>query len=145
MTYSRYSPDRVTITWKGNLITGFAEGTFVEVERDEDAFTKYVGSDGAVTRTRNLNRSGKITVTLMATAAINDQLWADAIFDESFGNEEGPIEIADLSGAMYCSATYAWVMKMPKVERAKESGTVVWVFDCAELAINPSGNATLNP
>jgi hypothetical protein len=31
-------------------------------------------------------------------------------------------------------------MKIPDVERAKESGNVEWVFECAELEVYPGGN-----
>src|SRR3990167_825532 len=136
-----YDPSRVSVSWGGINITGFAEGTFIEAERDEDAFTKYVGSQGEVCRTRNLNRSGKVTITLMATSPINDLIDMYATTDDLVGlGGVWPLSINDFYGLLRVFATEAWVMKKPKVERAKEAGTVVWVFDCATIAIEPRGN-----
>lgn len=138
---TNYDPSRVAISWMGINITGFADGTFVEAERDEDGFSKYIGADGKVCRTRSLNRSGSITVTLMASSEVNDLLEVLATIDENVGlGGVGPLMIRDLNGNTKCRATEAWVKKKPKVERAKEAGTVVWVFDCAVLETTAGGN-----
>lgn len=137
---ANYLTDQVVVIWNGILINGYANDTFVEIERDEDGWTTYVGALGDVCRTRNLNRMGKVTVTLMATAAVNDLLAAQAELDEQFGTAYGPIQIKDLNGTMICSGAEAWVMKRPKIERAKESGTVQWVFAVAELKMFEGGN-----
>jgi hypothetical protein len=141
MTFRNYDPSEVALSWMGINITGYSDGTFIEAERDEDAFTKYVGALGDVTRARNLNRSGKVTVTLMASAPVNDLIAAIASVDDAFGSGGvGPLSITDFNGTTVCGATYAWVMKQPKIERAKEAGTVQWVFDCAQLFIKAGGN-----
>ncbi len=140
MSFEQYSPSNVMVSFSALNITGFAEGTFVEVERDEDGFTTYVGALGDVCRTRNLNRLGKITVTLMATAPINTALAALAQIDEDDATEVYPIQVKDISGDMICYGAEAWVMKRPKIERAKESSTIQWVFVVAELKILEGGN-----
>lgn len=129
----RYSPDQVKITYRGNLITGFAEGTFVECERNEDAYTIQVGSLGDVTRTRNLNKSGRVTITLMAHAPINDLLQVFLSADDIADITPGALQVKDLTNGMRVHAAEAWIMKAPKVERAKESGTIQYVFECANL------------
>lgn len=138
--FKTYNPAFVVVSFDGINITGFMDGTFIEVERDEDTFTKHVGATGDVTRTRNLNASGKITVTLTQASPTNDLLAAAFALDELTGLGYGPIQVKDLSGNMMCRATQAWIVKPPKVERAKESGSCVWVFDCAELKIFAGGN-----
>lgn len=135
-----YDPSQVFSNFGPVLISGYAEGTFIEVERDEDGFTSYVGALGDVARVRNLNRMTKVTLTLMATAPCNDLLMALALQDEATGLNIYPMSIKDLNGTMFCMATDAWVMKMPKVERGKEAGTVQWVFQCANMLIEPGGN-----
>ncbi len=138
---TNYHPDKVILSFKGINITGYAEGTFIEVERAEDAFMEYVGSLGEVCRTRNLNRLGTVTLTLMATSAVNDALTAIAVQDEDGSIiETGALQLKDGNGNMKCDAPEAWIKKMPKVERAKESGTVQWVITCASLTIKPGGN-----
>lgn len=138
--FKTYSPALVTISFRGINLTGIMDGTFIEAERDEDAFTKHVGAGGSVTRTRNMNKGGKITVTLIQASPTNDLLASVLLLDELVGGQYGAIQIKDLSGNMRCHATQAWISKPPKVERAKESGSCVWVFDCAELEIFAGGN-----
>lgn len=141
--FHTYSPDRVLVSFGGVLINGFANDTFIEVERDEDTFMKYTGSLADVARTRNLNRGAKVTLTLMATAAVNDELSLIALDDENAVDIDTvfSFEIKDISGEMFCHAEISWIQKMPKVERGKESGTIQWVFDCADMEIFPAGNA----
>lgn len=136
---TNYHTDKVHLVWNGILIQGYAKDTFIEVERNEDSFTTYVGSLGDVCRTKNLNRTGKITVTLMASAPVNDLLSARCNLDEDTGLEYGPIQVTDLSSTMRCDGAEAWIMKRPKVERAQESGTVQWVFEVAHLNLFEGG------
>lgn len=139
--FHTYSPDRVILTFAGMIINGFAPDTFIEVERDEDGFMKSVGSLGDVARSRNLNRTGKVTVTLMAVAPINTLLSDFALADELDDvGVYGDLQLKDLGGDMVCHADTAWVLKFPKIERGKESGTVQWVFDCGEIEVRPGGN-----
>lgn len=140
MAFKTYNPALVIASFKFVNIVGFMDGTFIEVERNEDAFMLHVGADGHATRTRNLNKSGTVKITLVATAATNDVLAAIHQLDELIGGQYGPLQIKDLSGNLKCRATQAWIKKAPKIERAKESGSVVWEFDCAELEIFAGGN-----
>lgn len=135
-----YSPDRVVISFNGIDIRGFAPDTFVEIERDEDTFIKYKGALNDTARTQNLNTAGKVTVTLMAVSSTNDLLSASMTADELFGLNYGELLVKDLSGNMLCMSTNAWVLKWPKIDRGKESGSIVWVFDCADLEIIAGGN-----
>lgn len=141
--FHTYSPDLVTISFAGLIITGFANDTFVEVERDEAMFTKYTGALGDVARSRSLNKGGKVTITLMAVAPINNDLTGIALLDEVDGDAYAPLMIKDNNGSMVCHADIAWISKMPKIDRAKESGTIQWEFDCAAIDIEPNGNAAL--
>jgi hypothetical protein len=140
ITFKQYDPSQVKVAFKGTRIVGFQDGTFLDAEREEQGFTKHTGSFGDVTRTRNLNRTGKVTLTLMAQSPVNDLLQAIATSDEQFGDGVGTLHIRDLNGNMLCHASLAWIQKMPKVERGKEAGATVWVLECADLEINAGGN-----
>ncbi len=135
-----YNPARVTVSFKGINLTGFMDSTFIEAERDEETFTKHTGATGDVTRTRNLNKGGKVTITLIQVSTTNDLLADLHESDEIFGISFGSLQIKDLAGNMVCRADEAWIQKAPKMERAKESGSVVWVFDCAAIDIFAGGN-----
>ena len=138
--FYQYDPQQMTCSFKGENITGFAEGTFIEIERNEDAYTVYVGATGDVTRTRSRNRTGKATLTLMAQAPSNDSLMDIHMDDEQFGDGVGPLLIKDLNGLTVARAAEAWVTKVPKVERGKEAGTSQWVLECAVIIIEARGN-----
>lgn len=140
--FKNYSPQFVTVSFNGVILTGFADGTFVEVEREDDAFTKRVGSQGDVVRVQSMNRSGKITVTLQNQSPTNDILAAFALTDEQTGLGTGTIQIKDKNTASIdplAVSGVAWIMKLPKIDRAKEATNSVWVFECAQLQLTPSG------
>lgn len=128
----------------GIPIDGFKEGTFIEVEREEDTYKKKVGSLGDVTRTRSLNRSGKITFTTMAAAPVNARLTALADDDEDDGSGVGAFSLKDRSTNSEARSTSTWIMKRPKMERAQESGDVQWVLEAAYIDIkHGAGVATV--
>ena len=138
-TFHEYSPDYCDIIYGEVLVLGYADNSFIEIEYSEDDFKMQRGSLGDVTRTRGLDRTGKITITLMDAAPSNDDLMALALTDRRVGNGFKPFKFQDRSSNTTARATEAWVMKIPKVGRAKESGTTVWVFECAFLDVAIGG------
>ena len=48
-----YDPKRVIITFGGTPIGGYADGTFVDIAASSEAFTRKVGADGEVTRSKS--------------------------------------------------------------------------------------------
>jgi hypothetical protein len=139
--FKNYSPDRVSFVF-GNvgITSGYAKGTFIEAERDEDGFKKYVGALGDVCRTRILDHTGKVKLVLMASSPFNDLLQALAAADEATGLAFAPLQILDANGTTEVHAVNAWVRRQPKIERAEESGTVDWHFECADIEIHAGGN-----
>lgn len=130
-----YSADQVTITFGVIKLEGYGPDTFVKVERNEDSFMSKVGADGEVARTRNLNRTGKVTATLLQTSASNKLLQAALIADELTPNGLSifPLMVKDNSGNAIWVAKEAWIMKPAATEGAREVGTREWVFECATL------------
>ncbi len=136
-----YDPKNIVIVFGAIVITaGLAEDTFVSAERDEEMFTKKAGADGEVTRTRNRNKMGRVTLTLQQTAEANQLLSAQAAVDELTGNGVAPLLIKDLGGTSLAAAANAWIAKRPAMAYGKDSGNREWVLDCAELILNEGGN-----
>jgi hypothetical protein len=54
----------VQVLINGLPATGFADGTFVAIDRASDAFVKHVGADGKVSRAGTSDKSGTITITI---------------------------------------------------------------------------------
>lgn len=134
-----YCPDFVDVVFMGITITGFAEGTFIEVEREVDTFTKKVGSLGDTARTRSLNKSGKITITVMDTHPVNEALANVISQDEEDGKTYGAFSLKDRSGKSEVRATDTWCMRVPKMTRAQQTGNVVYVFEAASIFIKHGG------
>ena len=142
MAVRTYDPGEHACSFAGIQLTAFGPDTFITAERDEDAFAKHVGAGGEVARTRNRNRSGRVTVTLLASSPENDLLSAVALLDEQSAEGVGAVFIKDLVGTTMVHAPDAWLVKLPATERAKELGVVEWAIDCAELEIFIGGNFT---
>jgi hypothetical protein len=138
-----YDPSLVVASFLGIPISGYADGTFVSVERNNESYTLMVGAGGEAARARSRNSSGKVTFTLMATSPCNDLLSSAWHADELTGSGVGPVLVKDLSGSTLCIANNAWIQKGPKVEYGKEISTREWVIECESIYINASGTASL--
>jgi hypothetical protein len=140
MLFNNYDPGRISASWKGIQLLGFMDGTFISGERSEDAFEMSVGAGGDVTRVRNRNRTGMVTVTLQAASPSNDLLSAQALLDEKFGVGYGPLLVKDLNGNTVLEASVAWIQKVPNVEFADEGSGREWIFACADLVMHVGGS-----
>jgi hypothetical protein len=129
-----YSPEDVTLACGGFLLSGFADGTFVKVEPEDDRFKKLVGADGEVTRTKSANRSGTITVTLLQTSNSNAVLSNLARIDDLTGYGSFDVLCKDNLGNVAFAAT-GWIRKVPGPEYGKEQSNREWTIDCSYLDI----------
>ena len=135
-----YDPKQVTVIVGGNSISGFADGSFVKIERNEDSWTLQMGTDGEGTRSKSNNRSGKVTVTLMQSSDSNNILQGIATSDELTNGGLVPILIKDGSGASLYMAEQAWSVKPPSSEFAREAGGREWVLETDSLQVFVGGN-----
>ena len=135
-----YDPKQVILTVGGRQITGWADGTFIEVERDADAYELTVGADGDAARSKSNNRAGKITVTLLQTSEGNAVLSGFAAADELSNGGVVAIMARDKSGASFFVADQAWVQKYPKSGYSKNIETREWVLRSDSINIYEGGN-----
>lgn len=139
VTYT-YDPGAWVLFVNALRVTGLAEDSAIEATRDADAYTKYVGVDGEVTRSKSRNKSGSVKIKLAGSSAYNDIFSALASADEL--NDEGvvPIALKDLKGSSTAFAGQAWVKKIPGRTVGKEVGEVEWEFDCSVLNLFIGGS-----
>ncbi len=135
MTVNSYDAQAVILTIGGLPITGFRDGDKVSVEADGDLWTKQVGVDGAVSRSRQNQPGGKITVGLMYGEAANAILETFKTLDLLTGHAPVTISMFDVNGGVTVFSGTAWLMKQPGVPIARDNGEIEWVFDCADLTI----------
>lgn len=139
MAVYTYSPEDVSMAIGGAVISGYSEGTFIVVEREEDAFTKIVGADGIVTRSKNANKSGTVTLTLKGSSPSNDILSALATKDEIDGSGVAAVIVKDNSGTTVCAGK-GWIRKKAAAEFAKEVSDREWTVDIGSLELFIGGN-----
>ena len=135
-----YMPTKVTVAWNGIPISGYAPDTFIEAERNNDAFNLVVGSGGEGARAGSGDKSGIVTLTLLQTSATNAALTAAALLDENSGDGIGPLAVVDLSGQDVVKAEKAWIRKRPNAAYANTIQNREWVFETANLEILVAGN-----
>lgn len=140
MSVKTYDPKQVAIIVAGSQISGYANGSFIKVERDEDAFSKVTGADGYSSRAKSNNRGGVMTVTLAQTSDSNDILNAFALADEVSNAGVVPVMMKDNSGRTTIFSGFAWVKKTAGADFAKEIGNREWIFDMTDVDINHGGN-----
>ncbi len=137
---STYNPRKVVVTFCGKLITGFADGSMIEVTHTSDAFTMQSGGDGEVARPPSPDHTGPVKPSLQHTSASNDTLTAQLAADRLTNLGTGPLMIKDGSGRTLVSSPEAWIKKSADVGLAKELGTRDWTIDCADLEVFVGGN-----
>lgn len=134
--FSQYDPLGVILTFGPYVISGFMDGTFIEAQRDEAAFTKKVGATGGVARVKNRNRAGSIKFTLMVTSPSNAILSGI----HSLGEAETlttadvmPCMVKSLSDLTRLHATNAWIQKVANASYGKDLPAREWTLDCEAI------------
>ncbi|BFQ92373.1 phage structural protein [Gallibacterium anatis] len=135
-----YAPDEVSIVIGAAIATGFADGTFIDIEEISDGVTSVAGADGEVARTTSADPRKKITLTLMQTSSTNDVLSALYAADKVSKNATFPIAVKDLRGRSLFAASTAWITKSAKLEFGKEIGSREWVIETADGTLTVGGN-----
>lgn len=137
-----YDPLKVLLTIGVNRITGFASGTFIEVERNADAVNLLVGTQGEYAWAIGRDRSGIITLTLMHTAFSNDFLEVMARADELGGLGGRSALIEDLNGRTLIRAPEVHVLKRPTISYGAEVMTREWQVVAGAIDVRVGGNFT---
>lgn len=131
-----YDPKAVLVTYIGVPITGWADGTFIEIaNRGGDRWATYVGSDGEVARSKNNDTTRRITLSLSQTSLSNTYLSGILAIDLATNNGFGPFEIKDPSSGFDLFVAQAWIVAPPPAGFAKTIGTRVWVLDTSQVSI----------
>ena len=143
MAFATYDVSQVAVIVGGVPLEGFADGSRVTVEFDEEQFTKVTGSDGLTTRSKSNNYAGNIGVTLQQSSRSNDYLSGLWNADRVSNSGVVPTLVKDNSGRTLWAAEHAWVQQMPSQEFAKEVSDREWILDTDKLTGLAGGNQPL--
>lgn len=135
-TLKTYSPDRIKILVGAHVVTGTADGTFVNITQMTDGVSSEAGAYGDVARAMSLDPRHTITITLQQTSRSNDVLSAYADADRiSGGNGAVPVAITDLRGGTLFAGT-GWVVKKADKGFAKELTANEWTLEAVGTFTN---------
>ena len=124
-----YSPGDVSLIIGGSIVKFDA----VTVERNEDKNTMSVGTQGEVTRTKNLSNLATITVVLPQSSSNNAILSAFEI-----ANSIVPILVKDNGGLSLHTMPEGVITGVPGSEYGKEVTDRTWIFQ-GDLPVNVIG------
>ena len=144
MAVVTYDPKEYSITYGGRSLSGFEDGTFITVRRNNDMFAMKVGADGKGVRSKSNDRSGQVEIVLSQGSADNEFLSELAISDELANGGIRPFGMKDSSGSDLYASGGVWVKKMPDAPYAKEAGSRTWLLETDELEMFVGKNAQNN-
>ena len=123
-----YDAKQVNVIVAGRFLTGFAEGTFVSCEKDEESFGTHVGAKGEVSRSRNSDPLGTITVNLKADSLSNGFLGSLSTSKDLFA-----VQVIDSnSGNFKAGGNQCWIEKPAAREFESELSEREWIIKVAD-------------
>lgn len=132
MSVYTYDPAQVVISVGGVPMSGFTDGTFCEIVRNEATWNMVVGADGLVTRGKTNNNSGTLTITLKQSSPSNDVLSAFLIADELSNAGVIPILVKDISGNSIYFSAQGWISQFANSTFGKEIADRSWTISLAD-------------
>lgn len=144
MAVRTFDPKSVIVTIGGVPMSGYADGTFLEITADTQQFTKIVGADGFTTRVKSNNYGGVMTLTLSQSSPSNDVLSGFLQLDRASNRGVVPILIKDMSGTTIIFAGTGWIQQFPDVIFGNEINNRAWILDLAEIDVLIGGNGENN-
>lgn len=135
MTTRIYDPNEISVSLAGVPLSGFADGEFISIAMESDAFSDVVGTDGEVSRSKSNDRRATITISLMQTSPSNDRLSALHNLDLAANNGAGvgAFLVRDRNGTSVFEADECWIMKAPDVSFDRTATSREWTLRAASL------------
>lgn len=138
----KYNPKRINASWNAIPFLGYMDGTFLEIEYDEDAVTPHVGSTGDVSLILNPNKMAKLTATFIQGSPTNDALSVKIPDARRNFMPTGPISVKDLNGTTLIGGKDSVIGTVAKVEFGKTitGRKWMWIVPEAEIFVGGGGD-----
>lgn len=142
MTTRVYDSNQVQIAFSGVPVQGYADGDFLTITKESDAFSSVVGTDGEVSRSKTNDRRATVEIILMSTSPTNDILSAIHVADINApgGAGVGSFLVTDLGGTSLYAAGNAWIKRSPDVTYGREPNERTWTLEVDVLQDFTGGN-----
>lgn len=119
MAVQTYNPADVKVVIAGYVVSGFADGTSVVIERSEpNLYNEHVGSQGEVSRTATTNRTALLKFTLKQTAPFNTQM---QLIANTLNSAKFHVSVQNKSDLKYKGgSSEAWIKSLPNKELGQD-------------------------
>jgi hypothetical protein len=137
-----YDADQITVVIAGIPIAGYADGEFLNIAQESDAFSDVVGTDGEVTRSKTKDHRATVTLKLMQTSDSNDLLSALYNTDRGASNGAGvgAFLVRDRNGRSLYTGDACWISKAPDLSFDRAPTAREWTIRVADLLRFDGGN-----
>jgi hypothetical protein len=141
-----YDSKSVMVLFANTPISGFAEGSRVTCTPNAKRWTKKVGSDGEVTRSKSNNKAYTFKLTLARHSLSNTFLSSLVNADDlTPGGVTHPILIEDLVSGTTYAAKNAFVSGFPEDAHETEGTDLEWEIEAGETLVMINGTAAQEP
>lgn len=145
MALFSYCPEEVNVLIAGFIpITGFVDGTFINITKDVMPFTSVRTPDGTVSRMYNNDQTYTIEISLYNGSQTNDVLTKLWQVDEITQVGKFPILVKDNSGTDLFFSTTTWIEQTPSMAKSSTVDTRTWVLRSSQAVINFGGNENVS-
>lgn len=138
-----YDPKKVIVTFGGVPLSGFTDGTFVQIDPNTEGWTKSVGADGEVVRSFSNDNTHTVQITLQQTSASNDYLSTIHNTDKMTGNGVLPLTITDLNGTTLHFWAEAWISTDPSWGFGNDVTERQWTFHTGQQSAGNYGGGKI--
>lgn len=138
---AHYSPEDITVLFSGvHQLSGFADGTFVSITKDNPTYTTHESSDGVVSRKYNSSKVYTVKLTLANTSESNQVLTYAAALDAATQMGKFPLIIKDQLGSSLFFSLTSWIETLPDSSFSTSITGREWTIKCAQAVFNLGGN-----
>jgi hypothetical protein len=125
-----YNPDNVIVTLAARRITGFARGTFIEVNWAEARTSTRVGIGGETTRSILNNLTATVNLTLEYSSPSHEFLSQLLKIQQLTAGDVGRLSIIDMNNINQTkfAAPEAWVQAPPNYAYETEANSWQWTI-----------------
>jgi hypothetical protein len=115
----------------------------ISIEPTEDINTMTIGADGTPMHSLHANKSGMVTVRLLKTSPVNQQLSLMYAFQTASGTNHGQntISVANSKTQDVITCQIVAFKKAPTIDYKKEAGLNEWTFQAGIIDRTLGGGA----
>lgn len=137
-----YTPEEVYVVIAGILnADGFAEGTFINVSKDDAPYRSRTTADGVTVRLYRDSQTYTVELTFHIGSTSNDFLTKLWQLDEITQRGKFPLLIKDGSGSdLFFSAT-SWIEGLPTMVKSTNFDNRTWRIKCSSAGVNFGSNS----